>query len=433
MGNIGLVSDESLLNLCEEYKLTVNGEAFTVYFGDKASYAVVTMGKEPIKIEIETQFGFNEVKIRPLIKNVQYKIDNSRVFFELKEPMKLSVEFDNNLENPLFILVNSKDDDKPCKGDGKVIYFESGRVYEEGHIYLESGQTLYIDEDAVVYGSILAENADNISIKGRGVLNGSKYPRYPKSNETMISLINCNNVVIEGITVADGANWHVVPQGCSSIEMKNVNVVSFTNCGDGIDVTYSKDVTIDNCFIRSKDDCIAIKAHSYKNGSGNVENVKITNSVFWNGEWGNALEIGYETTCESISNIVFKNCDVIHSEFEGYESGGTFTIHNGDRAIVSNVLYEDIRVEDSQEKLIDIKILCSQYSRDEERGQVNNIRFKNIKIVDGLFPVSIIRGYDGNHLINDILIEDLYFRDKKITSTNEAKMVVEISKGVRFV
>jgi polygalacturonase len=431
MAIIGSVKDEGLLKLSENYKLKINGESVRVHFGDKASYALITMN-EPLNIEVEAKFDFKEVKIRPLIKNVQSQVKGQKIFFELKEPMKLSVEFDNNLENPLFILINSKDDYKPEKDDPKVMYFEAGRVYEEGHIHVKSGQTVYIEEDAVVYGSIIAENADNISIRGRGILNGSKYPRYPLSNETMISLVNCTNVVLEGITVADGANWHVVPQGCSKVELKNVNVVSFTNCGDGIDVTYSKDVSIDNCFVRSKDDCIAIKAHSYKAGSGSVENVSITNSVFWNGEWGNALEIGYETTCESISNIVFKNCDVIHSQFEGYESGGTFTIHNGDRAVVSNVLYEDIRVEGSEEKLIDIKILFSQYSRDKERGQVNNIRFKNIRIVDGVFPVSIIRGYDGKHLIKDITIEDLYYGDKKITSANEAKMVVELSQNVKF-
>lgn len=64
-------------------------------------------------------------------------------------------------------------------------------------------------------------------------------------------------------------------------------------------------------------------------------------------------------------NVTFRNCDLIH--VEGPE--GTFTIHNGDRAVVKNVLYEDIRVENSQGWLIDFKILFSQYSKDKERGK----------------------------------------------------------------
>jgi hypothetical protein len=144
------------------------------------------------------------------------------------------------------------------------------------------------------------------------------------------------------------------------------------------------------------------------------------------------LEIGYETRCDEISNIVFENCDVIRSEFEGYQSGGTFTIHNGDRAHIRNVRYENIRVEDSREKLIDIKVQFSQYSRDEERGQVSDIVFNNIQVVDGPFPVSIIRGYDADHMIRDITIKDMVVHGEEIKSANQCRMVVELSKDINF-
>jgi hypothetical protein len=37
--------------------------------------------------------------------------------------------------------------------------------------------------------------------------------------------------------------------------------------------------------------------------------------------------------------------------------GGVFTIHNGDRACISRVLYEDIRVEHFYDKLVDFRIM----------------------------------------------------------------------------
>jgi polygalacturonase len=124
----------------------------------------------------------------------------------------------------------------------------------------------------------------------------------------------------------------------------HLKIVSDNGNDDGIDVVGSRNVLIDNCFIRTKDDCIAIKAGvnyftDFESG-GNVKNVTVQNSVFWNGTWGNGLEIGFETRAGTMENIVFRNLDIIH-----VERGGTFTIHNGDRAVVKNVLYEDIHFE----------------------------------------------------------------------------------------
>ncbi len=70
------------------------------------------------------------------------------------------------------------------------------------------------------------------------------------------------------------------------------------------------------------------------------------------------------------------------------------TIHNADRAHIHDIVYEDIRVEDAQEKFVDIKVLDSKYSLDRKRGSVENIYFLNVEILNGNFPVSIIRGFD---------------------------------------
>jgi hypothetical protein len=123
------------------------------------------------------------------------------------------------------------------------------------------------------------------------------------------------------------------------------------------------------------DDCIAVKAVGYfdERGKKNVKNIHASDCVFWKLACGNAVEIGYETSCDEISGIIFEDIDVIHSQYEGWQSGGVFTIHNGDRAHVKNVIYRDIRVEDAHEKLIDFKIFSSKYSTDKERGKVSDI------------------------------------------------------------
>ena len=46
-----------------------------------------------------------------------------------------------------------------------------------GLIELKSGQTLYVDEGAVVYGMIYAQDARDIKIMGRGILSMAPYRR----------------------------------------------------------------------------------------------------------------------------------------------------------------------------------------------------------------------------------------------------------------
>ena len=122
------------------------------------------------------------------------------------------------------------------------------------------------------------------------------------------------------------------------------------------------------------------------------------------------LEIGYELRCNEVSDVVFEDCDIIHCEYEGNQSGGVLTIHNADRAKVHNVRYENIRIEDAQEKLVDIKILDCKYSLDRVRGDVENIVFRNIDVTGPLFPVSIIRGFEMTnemHRPRDIRFENV--------------------------
>lgn len=421
--------------MCTRYKVKANGKFLPVYDCDIGSFCILS-SDENITFEVEVLFPFKNIKIRPLSKNVSCNVDGNVVSFVAGMPCKLSMEFDNNIRNPLFILVNPAETNMPSHNSSNVKFFGSGKIHEVGEIVLKDNDTVYIEEGAIVKGIISAENCKNISVLGRGILDGSFLSRDNdrECRKRMIQFVNCEDVLIDGITIFNGNNWHVVPIACKNVCIKNINIIAWEGTGDGIDVVGSENVDISNCFIRTNDDCIAIKAVDYfhEAGNKNVRNIVTEKCVLWNAEWGNAVEIGYETRCDMISNIIFRDCDIIRCEFEGYQSGGTLTIHNGDRAHVSDVLYEDIRIEDSREKLIDIKILHSQYSKDISRGQISNIAFKNISIVDGSFPVSIIRGFDADHMIKDISIQNLNVNGKKITNATDAKMVIELSKNITF-
>ncbi|MCM8900084.1 hypothetical protein KVG29_02460 [Caldicoprobacter algeriensis] len=439
MGMAIFTNTENCVEKSELYEVFVNGKELHVYRTPVSHFVLLSVNGE-IEIEVKVLKKFDNFKIRPLSAGIKGYRKNNTVSFKVNMPHKLSFEIDNDLPNPLFILMNPVENIKDVDIYKEVIRFEGGKVHEIGLLELKSGQMVYIEEGAVVKGIVKAKEANNIAIMGRGILDAIGCHNFDetvhnKRRPRTVELIGCKNVFLEGITVINGPSWHIVPVGCEDVVIKNVNIITFTGTGDGIDLVGCKNVLIENCFIRSKDDCIAIKAMEYDGNYGTqiVKDICVKDCVFWNAEWGNALEIGYETRTEEIYNITFKNCDIIHCEFEGYQSGATLSIHNGDRAFIHDVLYQDIRVEDSQEKLIDLKILVAQYTRDQERGHIKNIYFKDINVVDGSFPVSIIRGFDAEHMVENVIIDNLCAFGKRISNSIDGKMVIELSRNVKFI
>ena len=81
---------------------------------------------------------------------------------------------------------------------------------------------------------------------------------------------------------------------------------------DGIDICASSNTVVKNCFIRTFDDCFVARGAFLWGEEGGVSNVVVENCIMWC-DWGKALEIwcGERDCC--ISNIRFRNIDVIHT------------------------------------------------------------------------------------------------------------------------
>jgi hypothetical protein len=415
-----------------DYALRVDGRDVFVHQCGAGSYAILSLGG-PASVEVKPAFEFGEAKVRPLSRGVGPEIRDGAIRFGLDGPAYLSVELDGDTSRPLFVLAAPEEDTPSPQDVPGVRCFAPGRVHEAGRIALHDGEEVYIEGGAVVHGAIEAENASGVTVRGRGILDGrigAEQDRHRRS----IRFVGCRDVTVEGITVDTSPSWTLVPMYCDGVAVRHFKAITWRVGGDGVDLVACRNATVEDCFLRTADDCVAVKAFSRDPGRvvPNVEHVTVSGCVLWNARPGNALEIGYETRCDSISDVVFRDIDVIRCEHEGHQSGGVLTIHNADRAVVSNVRYEDIRVEDAQEKLIDLKVLLARYSRDTERGQIRHVCFKDVRVVDGPFPVSIIRGYEPDHIIEDVTVENLTVYGRTIADAREAHMVVELARGVRF-
>ncbi|MFO8007086.1 MAG: glycosyl hydrolase family 28 protein [Candidatus Brocadiia bacterium] len=418
-----------------DYRLRADGREVFVHHCPAASYALLSL-TGAAELEVEPSFAFEKVVVRPLSSGITPRMEDGLVGLTLKEPAKLSVELDGDLSRPLFIFADPPDEDAPSPDAPGVRFFEAGRVHEPGLMEPGSGETIYIEGGAVVRGAVLAESAEDVTVRGRGVLDGSAFVQTGRDRGPwLLRFMDCEGVRVEGIAAVMSPRWTMPCIGCRDVLADGVRIITRGVGHDGIDFVGCRDATARDCFIRTDDDCVAVKASTYRDqcGGQDVSGIRAEGCVLWDGLPGNALEIGYETRCDRMDDIAFRDCDIIHAEWEGYSSGAALSIHNGDRATITNVLYEDIRVEDAQQKLIDLKVTLDRYSRDEERGHVRGATLRNIHVVDGPFPPSIIQGYDSDHTVEDVTIENLTVRGRPVADCAAAKLVIEKARPPRFV
>ncbi|MBN2312967.1 MAG: hypothetical protein JXM79_03490, partial [Sedimentisphaerales bacterium] len=296
----------------DDFTVKINNRETFVYDSKVAALAYFSFNDE-VSVTIIYNQDINKVDIRPKSHGIACSVKGRTVHFRLDRPCNLSIEINGDIKRPLFLFANPLERDPPKPGDENVLYFEAGKIHEAGEIKVESGQTVYIDGGAVVRGRIRAVGAKNVRVIGRGILDGS----HRDYKTQMVKLSGCSDVELNGIIVLNSYGWTLVPVKSDNVRFSNVKVIGWRDNDDGVDIVGCRNLTIDGCFLRTKDDCIAVKAspgyfEEGESGLRNVETVRVVNTVLWNAEWGNAMEIGFELQTRKIRDILFKNCDIIH-------------------------------------------------------------------------------------------------------------------------
>jgi hypothetical protein len=432
------------------YQVKVNGIQVPVFDTPIASYAVFDF-KGEVNVEVNTMYDVRWVDIRPLRTGLKptYTGDNS-FSFKINKPENLSLELNGRIrQQPLFIFAGNPETNQPLKTDKNVIWFEGGKLYKDVKLELKDNQTVYIEGGAVVQGYLFAKGKKNIKICGRGILDGSLNKEDPTCDNRFIDIRDCENVTVEGITLHNSTTWQVALFHCNKAKINDIHIVSESGSDDGMDIFRCTNVVIDNVFAHTKDDCIAIKSGGDYPPEDPTDNILVKNCVFWNSIWGNGIEIGFELYSNEVKNIHFENIDVIH-----VEDGATISIHNAGQAHVHDVIFENIRIEDSRQKLFDVAIFFSRWGPDgiqdpefikknylwgawdgvqkipagkeayhsQFRGTVSNILFKDIQVVGGLLPFSVFHGFDKVKNVSGVTIENLTYMGKKITDLESAKV-----------
>lgn len=433
---------------------------------------------EPVTITITYKNEPNEVTVRPLSKKVLPYVFENTATITLKSAGFYTVEADG-FHHALHIFFDPITDFEKSPANKTVIRYGAG-IHKIGKVELFSDTTVIIDRDAVLYGSFIAIDAQNISILGYGTIDGSDEVRTSESSllpldyyapiskdtsefksflerdcvlDGILRFYRCKNVHIEGVTMRDSSTFALIMANCSDCVVENVKAIGMWKYNsDGIDLFNCRDVKISNSFFRCFDDCIVLKGICGWDELG-MENIHIENCVTWC-DWGRNLEIGAETNSPIYRNILFKDCDCIH--------GSTMfcDIHHHNRADIFDVTFYNINCEYTKHQLSDtyqhdmsapfkvsqptrhpVLINAAIYdmglfSKDGLHGGISNVIFKNIKMLtDGDIPAPlvIIRGLDENHRVQNITINGIYRNNICLTSDSVELHTNEFSDNVSFI
>tara|TARA_S200000501_G_scaffold12712_1_gene11238 strand:- start:1530 stop:3047 length:1518 start_codon:yes stop_codon:yes gene_type:complete len=464
-----------------DFMIWVNDQkVFTTKAGGdyRGSYSFANFDfNDSVKIRVKAKHAIKWLDIMPSILKIKSKtIDDYTFEFTLDKPRKITILLNNDKRNVLHLLTNSIEEKTVDPKEDNVLYYKGGKIYDIGVLDLKDNQTLYVEGGARLKGMVRIRDAKNVKILGRGIIDGtdnksSGNGRFKDEPWRLIYIENSSNIEIKGITLYNSLKWTLHPYNVNDLHIDNINIVNWDYGSDGIDLSSCRDVKISNSFLRTNDDCIAVKAISFDKKmhypnpriqNPNIKNILVEGCTFWNMEYGNVFDIGFELRCEKISDLTFRNCDVLIQEGRG----SVFTIHNSDNALVEDVLFEDIRVENadlaSNSKLIDISILFSIWSYDKfedsemikkyryndswdnlipvlpgkeafhasHRGHVKNITLRNIQVLDGKLPYSVFNGFDKDHIIEGVVIENMTVSGKKIKTKEDLKLYTKFTKNI---
>ena len=371
---------------------------------------------------------------------------------------------------------------------GGTLFFPAGK-YLTGPIRMKSNITLELEAGATLLFStnfddylpfvevrhegvmmksfcplIYATDAENITIKGEGILDGqgkawwdeffkvlvdlrdngkrnvNKYqPMFEKENDVQkiaaetnkdwhgtldrrffrppfIQPIRCKNVRIEGVKIINSPFWTVNPEFCYNVTVEGVTIHNVPSPNtDGINPESCRNVHISNCHISVGDDCITIKSGrdlQARNIGVPCENITVTNCTMLSGHGG--VVIGSEMS-GSVRRVTISNC-----VFEGTDRGIRLKSTRGRGGVVEDIRISNIVMNKIQKEALVFHLKYSKMPEEPKSDRTpifRNIHVSGVTVVDTKTPIMIVGLEEAP--ISDIVLRDIHIKNAKLPNVFE--------------
>ena len=419
-------------------------------------------------IQVTVNESFNSYTLSPKSRNIQASRSGDTISFTTG-PNYLVLAVDS--KELLFILIDSPEVNPPTLGDSNVknildngvdntggrletsriqsaintasgasqniLYFPAGK-YLVGELFLKSNMTMYLEGGAILYGSdnksdfntgsggvniegmqhalIRILNCNNTKLIGRGVIDGNgKLIRSRGMNTAVLKMDTSSDILVDGIISRDSSYWNTIPYRCDRVEIRNYKVINCRptsttwNNTDGVNYDECTNSTLYNAFLYGGDDNMAVK-NEVQSSTVNCRNLHHEKIVTYSNSVG--CKIGTKTMGQTMDNIVFKDIDIVAAH-------RAMAIDAFDTATITNIRFEDIRVEYAKDILIGIDLTGKPSWRDTENECiVRDTYFTNVS--SDSRSVVTLKGESSTYNIDGVHFDNFRVQGKPVTSTSDS-------------
>jgi polygalacturonase len=317
------------------------------------------------------------------------------------------------------------------------------RGSEDFKVYDNPGGKLFHEAKTPVLPLIYGANLTNVEIRGEGTIDGvgaqwwkrfraeraagvpaQGQPRQPgQPMETprpkLVWLIGCNRVHIQGVTLTNSPQFHLVPQRCRDVVIEDASIIAPADSPntDAIDPTGSSDVLIRRCFIDVGDDNVSFKSNPKE---GATETVLVTDCTF---KHGHGVSVG-SNVGGGIRNITVQRCT-----FENTDNGIRIKSARDRGGVVENIVYRDITMKNVG-VAITINLFYFDKAGQKERAAkpvtattpiVRDVRIMNIRVDDAKTAGEIIGLPEMP--VSEVLLDNVRIKAKTGMTIQDAKSV----------
>ncbi|XVF38029.1 hypothetical protein REPUB_Repub20aG0062500 [Reevesia pubescens] len=209
---------------------------------------------------------------------------------------------------------------------------------------------------------------DNLILDGDGKIDGQGSIWWQSCKEKTIFALhfhNCNGLRLEQLTHANSPKSHISINDCKDVSVSNIHIVAPEDSPntDGIDISASSNVKIQDSHIETGDDCVAI------NGGSSFINIT---GVECGPSHGISIgSLGENGAYDTVEDVHVKNCNITNTQNEvrikTFQDGSGF----------AKITFEQIAFEN-----VTNPIIINQFYQDKNKHSHEILKAAAIKVSD---------------------------------------------------
>jgi len=396
------------------FRVRINGHSADVLHAATGYYLLNFDINGPVTVSVTAEdphFWDRGVEIQPMRLGIRPVRFGATITFPLRGPQKLTIARPGDHfadGDMLFLFANERESPPDLRANPAIRYIGPGIHHE--NIDAHTGDQIYLDGGAVVFGSVNLWQVKDVRIFGRGtvIYDGPQNPHADegwmhKPNWHCIVMDNAHNIEIDGITcITRSRSWQVQMRDSRHIGFFNIKVIGGNPNDanqDGLDWLGGGDTTVQNSFFRASDDVFALQGNwegydlaLLKQPGHDVTNITIEDTIA-STSVSNTIRVGWPQKTFNSAHFTMRDIDVIHTGFGACKVPFAFFELWADpdgHGRHTGYTFRDIRLED----------WYSLFQLRQPAPQVRDISFAEVWAMDGPAMVpSVIKGdVAGVHL-----------------------------------